>query len=175
MSVKRIASRYAKSLLDLSKESNNLDAVFENMSALKKAVQNRDLYLMLKSPIINAKKKKDIITKIFGTSFDKMTMGFLNIIITKGREGYIPEIAKEFVTQYNDLKKISSAVLTSAVPLSADALASLKAKLLASNITNETVQIETKVNPDILGGFIIEVGDKPVSYTHLTLPTTPYV
>ena len=83
-----------------------------------------------------------------------------SIIITKGREGYIPEIAKEFVTQYNDLKKISSAVLTSAVPLSADALASLKAKLLASNITNETVQIETKVNPDILGGFIIEVGDK---------------
>ena len=160
MSAKRIASRYAKSLLDLSKESNNLDVVFENMSALKKAVQNRDLYLMLKSPIINAKKKKDIVTKIFGAGFDKMTMGFLNIIISKGRESYIPEIAKEFVFQYNDLKKISSAVLTSAVPLSAEALESLKAKLLASNITNETVQIETKVNPDILGGFIIEIGDK---------------
>lgn len=160
MSVKRIASRYAKSLLDLSKESKNLDTVFENMQSLKTAVENRDLYLMLKSPIINAKKKKDIIQKIFGAGFDKMTMGFMNIIITKGREGYIPEIASEFVEQYNDLKSISSAVLTSAVPLSADALASLKAKLLASNITNETVQISTKVDPDILGGFIIEIGDK---------------
>ena len=161
MSVKRIASRYAKSLLDLSRESNNLDVVFENMQSLQKAVDNRDLYLMLKSPIINAKKKKDIITKIFGgAGFDKMTMGFMDIIITKGRESYLPEISKEFVQQYNDLKKISSAILTSAVPLSADALASLKAKLLASNITNETVQIETKVNPDILGGFIIEIGDK---------------
>ena len=83
MSVKRIASRYAKSLLDLSKESNNLDAVFENMQSLQKAVENRDLYLMLKSPIINAKKKKDIITKIFGDAgFDKMTMGFMDIILS---------------------------------------------------------------------------------------------
>ena len=160
MSVKRIASRYAKSLLDLSNESKNLDTVFKDMQSLQEAVKNRDLYLMLKSPIINAKKKKDIVQKIFGAGFDKMTMGFMNIIITKGRESYLPEIANEFVEQYNDLKSISTAILTSATPLSADALASIKAKLLASNITNESVEIATKVDPNILGGFIIEIGDK---------------
>ena len=86
MSVKRIASRYAKSLLDLAKEQNNLEPVFNDMTTLQKAVKNRDLYLMLKSPIINAKKKTDIVNKIFGTGFDKMSSGFMNIIINKGRE-----------------------------------------------------------------------------------------
>ncbi len=160
MSAKRIASRYAKSLLDLAKESNNLEVVFSDMQSLEKAVENRDLYLMLKSPIINTKKKKDVATKIFGANFDKMSSAFIDIIITKGREEHLPEIATEFIAQYNTYKSISSAVLTSATPLTEAALASIKAKLLESNITNETVNITTKVDPNILGGFIIEVGDK---------------
>ncbi len=160
MSAKRIASRYAKSLLDLAKESNNLDQVFGDMKTLQEAVKNRDLYLMLKSPIINAKKKSDIINKVFSGSFDKMSSAFMNIIISKGREAYLPDISNEFIEQYNQFKKISTAVLTSAKPLSDDALAAIKAKLLASNITDESVEITTKVDPAILGGFIIEVGDK---------------
>jgi len=160
MSVKRIASRYAKSLLDLAKDSNNLETVFENMKSLHTATKNRDLYLMLKSPIINSKKKKDIVQEIFSPSFDKMSMGFMDIIITKGREEYLPAIAAEFIAQYNSLKKISTATLTSAAPLTETTLASIKAKLLASNITDETVEITTKVDPALLGGFIIEIGDK---------------
>jgi len=160
MSSKRIASRYAKSLLDLAKERNNLEVVFGDMQSLEKAVENRDLYLMLKSPIINTKKKKDIATKIFGASFDKMSSAFIDLIIAKGREAYLPEIATEFVAQYNAYKSISSATLTSATPLTEAALASIKAKLMESNITNETVDITTKVDPNILGGFIIEIGDK---------------
>ncbi len=160
MSVKRIASRYAKSLLDLSKESNVLETVFENMKSLKAATDNRDLFLMLKSPIINSKKKQDIVNEIFSPSFDKMSMGFMNLIITKGREEYLPAIANEFIAQYNTLKKNSTATLTSAVPLTEASLESIKAKLLASNITDETVEITVKVDPAILGGFIIEIGDK---------------
>jgi len=160
MSAKRIASRYAKSLLDLAKESNNLETVFSDMQSLEKAVENRDLYLMLKSPIINTKKKKDIATKIFGASFDKMSSAFIDIIITKGREEYLPEIATEFIAQYNTYKSISSATLTSATPLTDTALTSIKARLLESNITNDNIDIKTKVDPSILGGFIIEIGDR---------------
>jgi len=100
------------------------------------------------------------VNKIFGSSFDKMSAGFMNIIINKGREAYLPEIASEFIEQYNELKSISSAVLTSASPLSDQALASIKARLLESNITNDSVQIATKVDPSIIGGFIIQIGDK---------------
>ena len=160
MSAKRIASRYAKSLLDLAKESNNLEVVFGDMQELEKAVENRDLYLMLKSPIINTKKKKDIATKIFGGSFDKMSSAFIDIIIRKGREAYLPEIATEFIAQYNAYKSISSATLTSATPLTDTALTSIKARLLESNITNDNIDIKTKVDPSILGGFIIEIGDR---------------
>ncbi len=160
MSVTRIASRYAKSLLDLAIEQNQMDRVLEDMNYLKEAVQSRDLYLMLKSPIINTSKKKEIINVLFNDKFDKMSMGFMNIIVGKGRERYLPEIAAEFEKQYKAHKRISTAVITSAHQLSEAAVAKIKAKLLASKITDDSVELVTKIDPDLIGGFIIEIGDK---------------
>ncbi len=160
MSVTRIASRYAKSLLDLAVSENNLDNVLNDMSSLNESSKNRDLYMMLKSPIINTKKKKDIVHAIFEESFDKMSMAFMNLILTKGRESYLPEISEEFLKQYKSLKKISEAIVTSAHKLSDEALEKIKGKLLASNLTSESVEITTKIDPSLIGGFIIEIGDK---------------
>ncbi len=160
MSVIRIASRYAKSLMDLAIEQGSIDKVLGDMTSLKNAAENRDLYLMLKSPIINASKKGQVFDKLFGDKFDKMTMGFMKIVLNKGRESYLPEIANEFLEQYKKYKHISTATITSAKPLSDAAIDKLKAKLLASNVTDENVEIETVVDPSIIGGLIIEVGDK---------------
>ena len=57
MSVTRIASRYAKSLIDLAVENNKLDRIKEDMDTFRSALESRDLYLMLKSPIVSAEKK----------------------------------------------------------------------------------------------------------------------
>jgi len=160
MSVTRISYRYAKSLLDLAVNEKNLDNVLKDMSSLFDASKNRDFHLMLKSPIINTTKKKDIVQSIFGESFDKMSMGFVNLILTKGREEHLTEISEEFLKQYKKLKKISSAIVTSAHELSDEALAKIKTKLLASNLTDESVEITTNVDPALIGGFIIEIGDK---------------
>lgn len=160
MSVTRIASRYAKSLLDLAIEENQAERVLEDMNHLKEAVKSRDLYLMLKSPIINVSKKKEIMKVLFESKFDKMSMGFIDIILRKGRETYLPEISQEFEKQYKKYKRVSTAVITSAQPLSETAVAKIKAKLLASNITDDSVELQTKIDPSLIGGFVIEIGDK---------------
>ena len=160
MSVIRIASRYAKSLLDLAKEQGKLDRVLTDVKTLQSAASNRDLYLMLKSPIINGGKKKQIIDALFADKFDILTMSFMNIVVNKGREDALPEIANEFVTQYKKLNQISTAKVTSAQPLSEAALEKIKAKLLSSNLTSNDVDIVTAVDPSLLGGFVIEIGDK---------------
>lgn len=160
MSVKRIASRYAKSLLDLSVEQNKLDLVLGDIKSLQTALENRDLFLMLKSPIIKGDKKKQIFDVLFGDSFDTLTMGFMNIVTTKGRENILSEIVDEFVEQYKEKNNISTVKVTSATPLSEKDLNNIEAKLKASGATNKNIEMITAVNPDLLGGFVIEIGDK---------------
>lgn len=162
MSVIRIASRYAKSLLDLAKEQGNLDAVVEDIKSFNQVAKNRDFFLMLKSPIVNADKKAGVLNAIFDGKVDKLTMAFLDIVLRKGRESYLPEIATEFMEQYKTLKKVSTVKLTTAQPITDAALEAIKAKLLGSDITQESLQIETAVDADLIGGFVVQVGDKLV-------------
>lgn len=160
MSVSRIATRYAKSLLDLAKDMGKLEEVSGDMQVLDKALDNRDLYLLLKSPIVSETKKKAIFQEIFGNKLSDMSMKFFNIILNKGREEFIPAISDAFASQYKTLQGISSVKLTTAKPISEANLASIKSKLLSSDETDQHVEIETIVDPSIIGGFVIEIGDK---------------
>lgn len=162
MSVIRIASRYAKSLLDLGKDQGVMNEVVSDMEGFSKMVENRDLYLLLKSPIINAGKKAEIFNALFDGKVNKLTKAFFDIILRKGREGYLPEIATEFLDQYKRIQGISSVKLTTAAPISDSTLESIKAKLLASEVTDESVDIETSVDESLIGGFIVKIGDKQI-------------
>ena len=160
MSVKRIATRYAKSLLDLSVEQNKVERILEDVKAFNKAVEMREFYLMIKSPIIKPAKKKSIFDAVFSGKFDELTMSFLDIVVKKGRENNLPEIAAEFIEQHKALKDITTVKVTSAAPLSEDALAQIKAKLEASGATRSNVELETATDKDLIGGYKLEFGDK---------------
>jgi F-type H+-transporting ATPase subunit delta len=160
MSVTRIATRYATSLLELAIEQNKLPQVSADMNTLGTASRNRDLYLMLKSPIISADKKNAVLAAIFGKDMDVLTMSYLALLVNKGREQYLPEIAAEFATQYKVLQHITSVKVITAVPMSDAVLNDLKSRLLASGVTSENLDIETKVDPDLIGGFVLEFDNK---------------
>ncbi len=160
MSIQRIASRYAKSLLDLAIDQNKLDRVLEDVQSFKEVSKNRDFYLLLKSPIIHASKKAEIIDMLFGDKYEQLTMAFLRILCTKSRESYLPEIASEFIDQYKKVKRISEVKLTSATPLSAEVLKAIHDKLKASSYTSDNVEITTEVDPSLIGGFIVQFDDK---------------
>lgn len=160
MSVQRIASRYAKSLLDLAVDQNKLERVLEDVQSFQEVSKIRDFKLMIKSPVIHAAKKADIMTKLFGDKYDKLTMAFLHILCTKNREAYLPEIAAEYIDQYKKLKKISEVKIISANPLSDAAVKAIHDKLKSSSYTNDNVEITTEVDPDLIGGFVIQFDDK---------------
>ena len=160
MSIQRIASRYAKSLMDLAVEQNKLERVLEDVQSFNQAAAVRDFYLMLKSPIINATKKESILKEVFGAKYDELTMAFLNIIVKKGREPHLPEIAEEFIAQYREMKGISSVKLITASPVNNELLESIKSKLMESAETASKVEITTEVNPELIGGFVVEFQDK---------------
>lgn len=160
MSVTRIATRYAKSLLDLAIDQKAVEPVHADMDTLQSAVKNRDLYLMLKSPIVHADKKIAVLHAILEGKINPLTMAYLDLLVNKGREMYIPEISAEFIRQYKTLKRITSVRVTSASPLSDAVLDSLRKKLLAGGLTTENLDIETRIDPELIGGFVLEFDNK---------------
>ena len=160
MSVYRVASRYAKSLIDLAQEQNKLERVLDDIKSFRDILKNRDLYMLFKSPIIHADKKRKVVNTIFEKTYDELTLAFLRILIDKGREAYLPEVADEFIHQYKVIKHISTVKLITASPLSEEAVKMIHDRLEESTETDQKVEIITEVQPDLIGGFIIQFDDK---------------
>jgi F-type H+-transporting ATPase subunit delta len=161
MSGIRIASRYAKSLLDLCIEKGQLDAAQADMVMLKGIMdESRDLRLMLSSPVVKADKKVDILQKLFDGKLNAITMAFITLLTRKGREGYLPEIVTSFLNQLRMHQGITVAEVTSAVPLDA----SSRAKMMesATKMAGGQVELVEKVDATLIGGFILKVGDKQI-------------
>jgi F-type H+-transporting ATPase subunit delta len=155
----RIATRYAKSLLDLAREKGSLDVVTDNMRHFQASVENADLRSLLKSPVISTDKKQKVLAALFG-DYNEMTSTFFRIVTDKRREEVLPDIANAYIEQYNLEEGISKLKVTSATPLESSAIEAIKAKMLAGGLITENVELELVIDPEILGGFVIEVGDK---------------
>lgn len=159
MSEIRAASRYAKSLLGLASEQKVLEEVHADMlNFLSICEQNRDFTLMLKNPIIKHDKKRAILEKIFSKS-NKLTLAIFDIITRKNREPLLPAIAREFHNQYNVFKGIEVATVTSAIALDKNTKKELEA-IVKSISQYDKVDLKEKVDADIIGGFILNVGDR---------------
>src|SRR5687768_9780825 len=113
-----VASRYAKSLLQLAVEQKLLEEVYADMKLILDTMsKTRELGILLKSPIINPDKKVAIIEEVFGPLLNKLSLLFITTLVTKGREDLVDIIAPEFLRQYRIHKNIVTAKVTTAVPL----------------------------------------------------------
>ncbi len=157
MSVQRIASRYAKSLISLAREMGKLDRVREDLQAFSKAMKEvRELEQLMKSPIVKADKKMAVVKQGFEQVFDPLTMHFFEVLARKGRESYVPAITAEFEQQYRKIKHISTVLLRSAKPLPDALVQKISEKLKQAGKVEEHVEIEAKTDPSLLGGFVLE-------------------
>lgn len=159
MIVTTLNRRYAKSLLDLSIERNSLEEVKEDMAYVLNVIESsRDLRVLLKSPVVNADKKRSILKEILGQSVSELTYAFINIILSKGREAELEGIASGFRNLYRKQMGIEEAVITSAHELNAAQREDIRAKL--KNVTGSAIEIKEVIDPSIIGGIKIRVGDR---------------
>jgi F-type H+-transporting ATPase subunit delta len=156
----RLATRYAKSLIDLSIEKDQLEKVFADMQWLQDVCKgSRDFVNMLRSPIITADKKEKIIDAITANNITEITKAFTHLMIRKGRESNLPEVAAAFITQYKIKKNIYTIKLTTATTLSDDLKNAIVNQIRAtSNMQN--IELETTINEKLIGGFVLQAGDK---------------
>jgi F-type H+-transporting ATPase subunit delta len=156
-----VASRYAKSLIDLAIATRQLDEVHKDMQLINEVcTNNHDFVLMLESPIIKTDKKMAIFKKIFDGKISATTLAFLNIIATKRREGYIDDIARSFDDQFKAYMGITKAIITTAVPL--DSSTKKKIMELVKNNAKGEVELTEKIDKSLIGGFVLKVNDQQV-------------
>lgn len=157
----RIANRYAKSLIDIAKEQNAVDQLNEDMKCfIQTAEDSHEFVLMLQSPIIKHDKKLDILVNIFEGKVHAISIAFFKLLAKKSREAALPAIAQAYISLYNELNGLAVAEVISAIPLSDSFKKDLAAKV--STAVNKKVQLEETVNPDLIGGFILRMGDKQI-------------
>lgn len=161
MAETKVAKRYAKSLIDFAIEQNVVDQVYKDMvSVLNTIRSNRELSLFLKSPIIHADKKDNVIRSVFEGRIHKMILTFFSIITRKKREYYLEDITSAFIELYKEYRHIQTAMLVTAVK--ADDTIKKDMLALIAKTTDNTIELKEKVDPSIIGGFILSWGDRQV-------------
>jgi F-type H+-transporting ATPase subunit delta len=154
----RLATRYAKSLLDLATEQGQVDAVYADMKLLQAIFKsNPDFTAVLRSPIIKADKKGKIVDAVTTGRIGTLSAAFNTLLMKKGREENLPEIAGAFIEQYNSINGIRKVKLTTATAITEE----LKNTILSQvkgDTPVEKIELETAVKDELIGGFVLETG-----------------
>ena len=155
----RAALRYAKATLDLAKEKGLADKVNNDLLLIEKTIsENPDLLGMLNNPIIKSKTKKSALNQIFAKKVEGITMNLINLLIENKRLPLSPLVAKEYSILYNELIGVEVAQVTSAIPLTKELEVQILKKI--KQISDKKITLKNIIDPSIIGGFILRVGDK---------------
>lgn len=156
---KQLAVTYAEALYELVKEKNMLDVVEKELQQVTETIkEHADLATLLYHPRVPIAAKKETVIRIFGTELTDYVKNFLLLLIDKRRETAWPAIVREYVTLSNMARNIIEAHVTSAMALSPAQEQQLIQKL--SQVTGHNIILKTIVDPALIGGLIIKIGDK---------------
>lgn len=154
----RASLRYAKALLNLAQDSKSETKVDDDMKLIAQTIlESEDLDVLLKSPIIKAKDKINVLEAIFKGKVNNITLGLFTLLNENKRIAMLELIAKQYSIIYDFLKNTHVARVTTAVAITKDIEKKVSAKIV--ELTGEKATIENEINPDIIGGFILRIGD----------------
>lgn len=161
MSEIRIATRYAKSLIELAQEKGVLEEVHNDMQVFEKVVdENRNLALALRNPIIKSDKKRAILKALFKDA-SPLTTTFFEVVTKKNRSAVLPLVAEEFHRQYTVINKIQEAQIETAIPLD-EKMRKEFLNIIKEVSGKDKVELTEHVDPELIGGFVLTVGDKQI-------------
>ncbi|KMQ64975.1 ATP synthase F1 subunit delta [Chryseobacterium angstadtii] len=161
MLTSKVAKRYAQGLIDFTNESGQTAAVFSEMKDVVKIMsQSADLNKFFLTPYIDAKKKIEVADQIF-KNFSVSSQNLIRLVIKHGRENQLKNIAQEFINKVEDINGVQRITLTTATQLSKENLDQI---LRSTNLVNadSNFDLNVQVKPEILGGYILRVGDQQV-------------
>lgn len=157
MKENRASQRYAKAILELAKEQNVAEVVNADMKSIAKTLAaSNDLMDAISSPVIKANLKRSVLQEVF-KDVHEITKRAFDILIENNRIAGLKAVALNYTKLYNVVNNIQVATVTTAFPL--DAFLEEKIQSKVKELTGNTATLEKQIDPSIIGGFILRVGD----------------
>lgn len=154
----RAAIRYAKAIIEIATESNNTAAVNNDMKTIVSAIkENEELNDFLSNPIVSGQIKMNALNEIF-PSLQSETKGLFQLLLANKRFEILSAITVQFNKLFDLASGVKQAVVTTAVPLTAELEVLVKNKL--KEFSSNTISITNVVDASIIGGFVLRIGDK---------------
>ena len=154
----RAAIRYAKAIIDIATESNNTAAVNNDMKTIVSAIkENEELNDFLSNPIVSGQIKMNALNEIF-PSLQSETKGLFQLLLANKRFEILSAITVQFNKLFDLASGVEQAVVTTAVPLTAELEVLVKNKV--KEFSSNTISITNVVDASIIGGFVLRIGDK---------------
>ena len=158
MSEFRAAYRYALALLGVAEEMKKLDDVSRDLASIEKLIKDsREFFLFLKSPVVNSEKKKRTLTEILEGRMSDVTMKFVLLLASKGREALLPEITQQFNRLRDERLGILHVTTRTAVAFKPEQEKQLISQIEAA--TKKKVRLSYVVDPSLKGGFMVQHDD----------------
>jgi F-type H+-transporting ATPase subunit delta len=158
MTGSRAAVRYAKAILQMAQASGAAAQVNEDMVLIAQTVNtNKELNDFIINPTIKAEVKESALKEVFAGA-QNITQGLFHLLHENKRFSILALVAQEYKNQFDDANGIEEAVVTTAFPITPE----LEEKVLAKikEFSNKTITLKNIVDPAIIGGFILRIGDK---------------
>lgn len=155
----KIALPYAEAFLELASKGS-LDGVINDLTSLSTTLtESADLRVFLANPLVNSSRKKTVLTSIFNDKIDAKTLRFLLVLCDRGRIAYLESIVAKAIELAYKAASIEIVTVTSSTSLTSSQQETLISKL--KKMTGaEQIKLETKVNPELIGGFVVQIGSK---------------
>ena len=154
----RAAIRYAKAVLETAHEKGVAVEVNADMNSIASTIKaNSELSAFIGNPTLGTQAKENVLLEIFG-SVNALTKNLFGLLSSNKRFESLADIAAEYSRLFDEMNGIEVAKVTTAIAMDAE----LKAKVLAKILTfsNKKIVIENTVDPTIIGGFILRIGDQ---------------
>ena len=155
MDIGVISVRYARALLKSATDTKIEDAVYTEMQTLAKSYAEVSLLRQtIDNPMLSKDKKQELLLTAVGGNASDLTKAFIGLVLKEDRESVMQFIANSYVTLYRQQKNVIRGRLITAAAVSP--ATEQKMRQMVESKTNGTVEFESQVNPDIIGGFILE-------------------
>ncbi len=158
---KSTAITFVDALLEVAKKKGVFEQVEKDLDLVCDVITKFDNFRkILFHPSVTRDEKKNLIKKVFGESVSDLTKNLLNLLVDRRNEGileFIPEIYREVIDEKRGVLK---AKIQTVVPLTEERLNTLKKRL--DNLTGKSVEIEAVQEPNILGGMVVQIGNRMI-------------
>lgn len=155
--MEEIAEVYARALFEVAKERDILDEIHDDLGAFTTALEeNRELAVFFFSPYFSSEEKKDGLKRAV-TGADPIFMNFLETLLERHRMPVIFRIRTRFEQLWDEEKKLLPVEITSSVQLDKEIVQSIGERI--GEQTGQKVELSSKVDPEILGGLVVRVGN----------------